>query len=621
MKNLQLTLLLLATTFTAFSQLYIAPNAVTSTDSYIYVSNEILFVEDDIDLTENPNNATTKASIYLRNDSQLIQGTGLTPNSGTGYISVYQTVDETSNYHYNFWHSPVGNQTLANSGNQKAGVSRLYEIVDVTDSNLAATITSSNGDNSPLTISTRWIYTRESSPVGELEANYIHIGGTDEIAPGYGFTMKGVSDGTNTTISYEYDFRGRPNNSSIDVPVNIGNQWTLSGNPYPSAIDLVEFFNDNSGNGLTEILFWDEPKNIEYSHNYMDKSGGYGTWIPGSANSGNTDPGSYVAPTFKTYSATGGIGGNAGTGTGAVINRRYSPIGQGFVLSTNAVAATNIVHSNSHRTYTSTLNVRSSDNNGNKTQDNSLITPTPESLLTPQIRMNVVINQEYARQLLLLFSDESTDGYDVGLDGHHPMDSGGAESYFLIEENGELEPFVIQTRPYDSSIQIPIGFTLDSPTYFNVKAVDVINFNRETFLWDSLNDTYKVINTEPQSNINSFYLTAGTYNNRFFIVFKNSKQVLGDSDGTKKIELVRASVDFFQNNPYKQMEISNPDGYNIKNAKIFDMAGKLVINKNNLGNSNKLTVGTSNLADGVYLIKLLTSENINIDYKMIIKNN
>ena len=614
MKNLQLTLLLLATTFTAFSQLYVAPNATSTTDSYIYVSNEVLFVEDDIGLTENNNNTATKASIYLRNGSQLIQGTGATPNSGTGYISVYQTVNETSNYHYNFWHSPVGLST--GTGNQNAGVSRLFDIVDVTDSNLASTTTAWNGNSTtnPITISTRWIYKRTSSPDNEQEANYIHVAGTDNIEPGYGFTMKGVSNGAITQTQI-YDFRGRPNNSTINVPVNAGPQWTLSGNPYPSAIDLKLFFAANTGNGLTGILFWDEPKNSEYSHYYVDKSGGYGLWLPGGAG----DPqGLYTQPAFKNYTANGGfIGGN--TGTGPMVDRRFSPIGQGFVLRTNAGAATNVVHSNSHRLFTTTLNVRSSENNNNSTNDAA--TTIAETMLTPQMRINVVINQEYARQLLLLFSDESTDGYDIGLDGHHPMDSGGAESYFLIEENGVMEPFVIQTRPYGNSIQIPIGFTLDAPTLFNVHAVEIINFIRPAYLWDSQEDTYKIISDEPQSAINSFYLPAGTYNNRFFIVFKNGKQMIEDSKGTEELETVRASVDFFQNNPYKQMEISNPDGYLIKNAKIFDMAGKLVVNKDNLGNANKITVGTSNLADGVYLIKLLTSENINIDYKMIIKNN
>ncbi len=619
MKNLLLLFAMLITSSTVFSQLTVKPNG--STDSYIYVKNEVLFVEQDVNLTDN-GTGDTQASIYLRNGAQLIQGATASNNSGTGILSVYQTVDETSNYHYNFWNSPVGNQTLGSgsAGNKNAGVSRFYEINGLTDSDIASTTTGHNGDNSPLTISTRWIYTRISSPAGEEEANYNHIGAGDNISPGHGFTMKGVSDGTDNTIAYEYDFRGRPNNGTITVPVQTTGttQWTLSGNPYPSAIDLKEFFWDNDNeNGLTGILFWDEPKNSEYSHNYLDKSGGYGVWIPGS------DPeGSYTAPTFKNYSNLGGIGTNAGTGAGLVYNRRYSPIGQGFVLRTNGVTSTSITLNNSHRIYDNTVSEVRLQENENDPAERSTFNSDAFVVITPQLRINMVFNDSYARQLLLLFHDESTDGYDIGLDGHHPMDSGGAEAYYLIEENDELGPFVIQTLPYGDHKQIPIGFSLDAQTKITINTIEIQNFERNAYFWDSLNDTYKKLSTISSEYFDTgITLPAGVYDDRFFIVFKGRDRLLEESEGTKAIEVAKASVGFFQNNPYQQMEVSNPEGYDIKSAAVYDMTGKLVATKHNVGSVSNFNIPTSNLADGVYLVKLITSENINIDYKTIIQNN
>ncbi len=607
---------MLITSTTVFAQLFVRPNPTNSTDSYVYVDDSVLFVEDDVNLEENTNNSSTEASIYLRNGSQLIQGSGSTPNSGDGFISLYQTVNETSNYHYNFWHSPVGNQDLGGSGNQNAGVSRFNEIVDVTESNLAGTTTGQNGDNSPLTISTRWIYRRTSSATNEQEANYIYVGGNDGIAVGQGFTMKGVSDGTNTTISYEYDFRGRPNNGTINVPVNTGDQWTLSGNPYPSAIDLKLFYADNIANGLTGILFWDEPKNSEYSHQYTDKSGGYGVWIPGS--SGDTE-GLYTAAPFKNYTANGGfIGGNIGTGS--LYNRRYSPVGQGFVLRTSNVSAQNITINNSHRIFdNSVTNIRRPDSNNH--EDNNTDPSNVSETVTPKIRINIVMDDEFARQLLLSFHDDSTDGYDVGLDAHHPMDSGGAEAYYLIEENGEMGPFVIQTLPFANHKLIPIGFKLNSQTKIRLNTIEIINFSRDAFFWDSENDTYRKLTTNPNElNDSSFILPAGDYNDRFFIVFKDSRQLLEDSEGTAKLRSANKSVDFYQNNPYKQMEVFNPDSYNIKTAVIYDMTGKLVAKRENIGIANKFNISTANLSDGVYLVKLTTEDNIEIDYKTIIQN-
>ena len=92
------------------------------------------------------------------------------------------------------------------------------------------------------------------------------------------------------------------------------------------------------------------------------------------------------------------------------------------------------------------------------------------------------------------------------------------------------------------------------------------------------------------------------------------------SGATDAIDAVKASVDFYQNNPYKQMEISNPERYNIESALIYDMSGKLVVNKTNIGTESRFNIATSNLADGVYIIKLTTTDNIDIDYRMIIQN-
>jgi hypothetical protein len=80
------------------------------------------------------------------------------------------------------------------------------------------------------------------------------------------------------------------------------------------------------------------------------------------------------------------------------------------------------------------------------------------------------------------------------------------------------------------------------------------------------------------------------------------------------------NVTFFQNNPLQQLEISNPEGYVIKSALVYDMNGKLVIQEKNLGDQSKYSFYTGNLSDGVYLVKLMTADDIAIDYKAIVHN-
>ena len=198
------------------------------------------------------------------------------------------------------------------------------------------------------------------------------------------------------------------------------------------------------------------------------------------------------------------------------------------------------------------------------------------------------------------------------------MDIVGSDAYFPLIDDGEEKPFVIQTRPFAKNKLIPLNFILNNESKLVVEIIEEINFYETAYLYDIEENTRMQISG---GAIAEFLLQAGNYKDRFFIAFKSSRQMINDSEGSKAIEIARASVNFFQNNPYKQMEVSNPERYDIKSAAVYDMTGKIVATKQNVGTVSNFTIPTSNLADGVYLIKLTTSENIDIDYKMIIQNN
>ncbi len=93
MKNLLLFSTLLITTAGAFAQLSVKPNGTT--DSYVYVKDQVLYVANEINLTRNTNGpSTTEASIYLRDNGQLIQGGTTSSNSGNGQLSVQQNTQK-----------------------------------------------------------------------------------------------------------------------------------------------------------------------------------------------------------------------------------------------------------------------------------------------------------------------------------------------------------------------------------------------------------------------------------------------------------------------------------------------------------------------------------------------
>ena len=677
MKHLLLLPSLLLLTTVAVAQLYVAPNTSgTPSDSYIYVNDEILYVEQDVNLVENVVDPDTNASIYLRNDGQLIQGSNVN-NAGSGYLSVLRDNPDSDAWDYTFYASPVGDNfsaPAAGPGNINFGIMSLHTptynpLATDYSAPLSATaadqtqITGAREGNfdtaaNELTISTRWTYTRDSGHESAWERIY-----ANNLTPaGRGFIMKGVNrDGAPSTHDFVYDFRGRPNNGTINLtvaplngphPQSLTNevfQEILTGNPYPSALDLNRLFYDTSSTDLTgtnnnseieSVLYWDEDRSVN-SHLYTDNKGGFGIWTPGPSDPNGTNQGNYVRPVFLNYEP-GGIPISATSGMGPAIDRRFAPVGQGFYFRTRNtqlgdLTAFQVSIKNQYRRYIkessgdSTFRMAGTENN-TPFQSHTPIPTEPNELVFPQMRIYTYFNESHFRDMLLVFSNQATDFYDWGWDGYHQMDAVGAEAYFPVDVNGDgetIEEFVIQALPFDAAKTIPYAIVLANQTEVVVQAVDEVNIPGTAYIWDSEEDTYQEISDNRTA---SFNLPAGTYDNRFFIVFTNGDEPYISHEGSTGrnamsnrasdtyIKEVKTNVRFFQNNTLGQLEIGNPEGYDIEFAHMFDMSGKLVATRTDIGNSRNYNIGTASLADGVYLVKLVTSENINIDYKAIVAN-
>ena len=100
MKRIILSTLGFLGSLTAFSQMYVSSN------SYVFVNDQFMYVKQDVNLQNNGN-------FFLRNNSQLIQGgAGASANTGAGKLSVFQE-GTVNNFQYNYWCSPVGNASAA----------------------------------------------------------------------------------------------------------------------------------------------------------------------------------------------------------------------------------------------------------------------------------------------------------------------------------------------------------------------------------------------------------------------------------------------------------------------------------------------------------------------------
>ena len=645
MKNFLLFSIFFLAAIASFAQLTVKPNGTA--DSYVYVKNQILYVEGPVNLTKNLS-PTVEASIYLRDNGQLIQGGTTSTNSGNGQLSAQQNSPVTNAFAYYYWCSPIGNAiktdgTATPAGNNNFGVSLLYE---PSGSSLTAAApvlrtTERNGLNTttPITVSTRWLYTH-LFPGDEAEVNYQRMNSGNNAPAGKGFTMKGVGDGS-PSGNQVYDYRGRPNNGDFPIPVlgpvgthpDVNAMMTLTGNPYPSALDLNKLFFEPSNGALSAIYYYDEDR-TKMSHNYSGKPFGYGVWIPNglddTPNNDNDFPGAYTSATFYIWNAAGNQGSNEGAGT-VQNEKRYAPIGQGFMFVGNTGG--DVIIKNTHRVFikegaaTNSVFQRPTTNEDQETapENENSDDPTASEIeevdyRTPQMRLYAVFDQALTRDMLLLFSDQATDGYDRGYDGLSPMGM-DTDAYFPVGVGENRLPYVINAVNYYEDKQIPIAFKLDKTTQINLNVVEQVKkpYNN-VYLFDSQENTYKrmAIGQVVGAVLN---LPAGTYDNRFFIVFNNPnlpKDVsLGELEEQNKL---MASVNLFQNNPLQQLEISNPEGYNLKSASMYDMSGKMVIQEQNLGSNNSYSFYTGNLSDGVYLVKLTTSQDLTIDFKAIVSN-
>lgn len=645
MKHLLLSASLLLFAGNLAAQLYVQPNPVTSTDSYVYANDVVLFVEQDINLQVN-NNLETRASIYLRGDAQLIQGDKLdSQNSGNGHLSVWQR-GTTNAYDYNYWASPVGNPNDPTIGNTNFGIPRIFDVREDTTTLLTLSKTFSTqspstpalngipsdatqpGMNGTLNISRRWIYTLSAQ---SGYTNWIYKGNQDGLggtglAAGEGFTMKGTGTvaQVGNTNDQLYDFRGRPNDGDITVPVAFTdgvNQETLTGNPYPSALDMAAFLHNSVNPDILLTAYYWESDSLVNSHYLTEQQGGYATWQPGGGSPippelGGGTTGEYSPAAFIMYDGSGNPTGDPSVGTGGDYERRFAPIGQGFMVRgvNNGVATfKNSMRRHVARGAGTFSQFRNTVGSSLAANSGPATLPTEPEYVFPTLRFQIEINNSYVRSMSMIFSPETTKGADRGWDSKHPLLISSGDAFWKLED--ETDPYVIQSRPFDEYDVIPLGLRVrNGNTNFVVKVAESHNFNNNMYLYDLVNNQYQRLDSDNKAVI-THNGTAGKIENRYFIVFRRGVQ---DENIPQKISDL--NLDFFQNNKLSQLEVFNPETIDIKSASVYDMSGKLMIHEKNLGMQNTYTFSTANLSSGVYLVKLVTQDDLVVDYKVTVHN-
>lgn len=596
MKKTILLILILATT-KCISQIYFSPAAS------MYVKNEVLYVQQDINLASGSN-------LYLRNNAQLLQGTTLTSgNTGAGLLSVYQE-GTSDNFDYNYWCSPVGNASAA-LGNENFGITMLSRPTSSIASTAAAILpaATSDGTSNPLAIASKWIYKLINA---NNYSQWVFVGGAATLAPGQGFSMKGTSgtdatdpEGTGVTNNpggaQRYDFRGKPNDGTITITLGINNA-TLTGNPYPSALHLNAFLLDGANTATGGIAyFWEQDKTVN-SHTLINYRGGYGSYSPVSLVSN----GIYVPATFNSYNGDGSVN-NTGSSSGLAIQRKYSPIGQGFVIS--ATASGTATFNNTHRAFYKEGTGLSQFEKHTTKEKTSQKEQTDEEVVeeVSHFKLNTIINNQFTRQLALAFVPEATDGIDIGIDALNMDDALPNDVSFWLE-NGS---YVIQGVNFDETKKIPLILKVTTNASFKFSIPEIVNFDTTQiiYLYDALDDSYHDI----KNGTYEVTIAPGVYSDLFKITFKNQATLGTDSQTSKHFFIT-------QDNINSNLKVSNPNNLALKSFKLYDMLGKNVLSKKDLGSEQNYVFSTSGLSNGVYIAEFLTTNNERFTEKIVISN-
>lgn len=404
----------------------------------------------------------TNAQFLIENNSSLIQIDNV---ANVGNIIKKRSTTITK-MDYVYWSSPVSNFSINNVSPVTTG----YKY--------------------------KWIPTIPSNTNGF--GNW--TGANENMVLGKGYIVRGPDNFTSTITPFNAVFAGTPNNGTLTTPITRGgyvganytaasgtlateydDNWNLIGNPYPSAINAIDFLTLNTNiNGFINI------------------------WTHGTLpNSANADPFyndyayNYTSADYITYNSSG-----ASTGPGTFGG--FIGAGQGFFVLMNNLATSgteNITFNNNMRSssYDNNQFFRSSNESGS-------------------IWVDLIESNGNSVRSLIAYKEGATNFKDRLFDA-----IGSEKLNFNIFSTIGNEIMKIQGRtlPFDSEDRVPLGIKVpQSGNYtIGIGAVDgfFTNENQEIYLEDMENNTIHNLRETPYN----FSSNAGNFSNRFVIRYTN----------------------------------------------------------------------------------------------------
>ncbi|TXE13169.1 hypothetical protein FUA26_05070 [Seonamhaeicola algicola] len=545
--------------------------------------------------------------IDLLNDSQLIQTEQSDLVTSADGRILRRQQGESNPYRYNYWSSPIGAQSTTGLTNNNASTNntnntpyRLNMIKDDAGTNCLFTSNYTANGN----ISTYWIYTYKN---GVTYWDWERVSTSRDLAPGLGYTQKGTGIAAS---EQQYIFEGKPNNGTIIVEVedkggagseqDVTRTNFLLGNPYASAIDIHKFIDDNQGVIDGTLQLWQQWSGN--SHNLNEYNGGYAQV--------NKTGG------VRAFQFVGISGAHNGSQDGTLVPSRYLPVSQGFVVE--VVANGEVKFNNAQRVFVKEADADGTYDNGSvffkggnsksKTSKSVAQTQT-ETPVMQKIRLefSALSGPSTHRELLLGFSDFTTDGYDYGYEAKSSESNNNDLNLSLEGENMNIQAY----GPVSNDKIVPLNFKSSGSNSFEIKITDKVHFSEEQsiYLRDNMLGTYFNLS---EGEAYSFTSEKGKFNDRFEIVFQSEQAALS----TEQAE-VDANFVYYTNTDHK-LYAKKLNG-TVKRLALVSITGQIVLEKNNVSPQvlqNGITI--PKVASGGYVVFLRTDDNQVITKKIVV---
>lgn len=442
----------------------------------------------------------------------------------------------------------------------------------------------------PVSISSYWLF-KFINRAGSDPNGFQQVNPTDNLSPGQGFTMKGSGAGA----SQNYVLSGLPNDGDYNHLVS-ANNFSIIGNPYPSALDADVFINANlaSFEPGTGLHFWDHFGGG--THVQRGYQGGYAVYTLAGGTPAFAHPD--VDQTIPFGTRTPG---------------RFIPVGQAFFVQADSLSGGTFTFTNAQRAF-----FRKSDTGPNP-KDTSVFfkanlpsddkkaigaqTNVSKSINTTKgkIRLGHTDEQKFYRQLLLDFNPANTSGIDSGYDALM-LDVFTTDIYWLSEE----KKLVIQSLPFLLGETIPLGIVSENDSFHEFKLDEISGIDSPIYLYDSQTETYHQLSDKPVR----VWVEKGKHNQQFFISFEQKTLSLGEEINSF------TGLKVFYNSTEGAIQIENSVRF-LDRVEIFSLSGQSLGLQTNI-NAIATSFSFKTVATGIYLVKVYFA-NGGITTKKVVK--